>query len=559
MANIAFISLLWRERFNEEIGICYLVTVLRKHNHNVRVFYKWIDDSEDAYKDVLDFKPDLVGFSLSHKYGGIKPLLIGAKFLKYNTPNTHVFCGGVFASSNADNLLNICRELDTVVIGEGEPIIVDFVNNVINKYTLSNIDGITYRDVDGLIKKNPKTNMIYNLDTIDFPDRDYINRYLKDNTLKAVNIIGSRGCYGSCNFCNVPSMYSIKGKSRKWRGRSIKNIVDEIEILNSEYGVLVFNFGDASFEDSNPVSQGKERLKQFANEIINRKLKVFYSCCFRAETFKDTEEDKSLIDLMIKSGLFSVMVGIESGDDAELHCFSKRAKLNDNYETLNFFSKYPVFIAKGFIMFTPTSTYETLKRNLEFAYETKLTEDLIYLTTITEVFEDTQLVLDLQNQNLLDQNYDWQKEHPFRWTNENVHKLANEMLLIRKEFMSELEYSHFYGSSDNILEKICGIELKQEMLYKGCKKKVLREKMRINNYKFFLECIEIIRYGWDQEKYELIKNEFIYTNFINIVNEMKLEIQKFNRLLRQRDKDINELIDKYVSSTKTSIEVISSS
>lgn len=207
-------------------------------------------------------------------------------------------------------------------------------------------------------------------------------------------------------------------------------------------------------------------------------------------------------------------------------------------------------------MFTPTSTYETLKRNLEFAYETKLTEDLIYLTTITEVFEGTQLVLDLQKQNLLDQNYDWQKEHSFRWLDENVHKLANEMLLIRKEFMSELEYSHFYGSSDNILERICGIELKQEMSYKCWKKKLLREKMRSNNYKFFYECLEIVKCGWNQEKYELIKNEFIYTNSINIVNEMKLEIKKFNRLLRQRDKDINKLIDKYISNTKTSIEVM---
>ncbi len=555
LANIAFISLLWRERFNEEIGVCYLVTALKKQNHNIKVFYKWFNDEADSYMDVLDFKPDMVGFSLSHKYGGIKPLLIGSRYIKNYLPDIHVFCGGIFASSNALNILNSCKELDTVMIGEGEAVIADFVDCVINKKSLSGVDGITYRDINGLINKNLKTKLIEDLDTIHFPDRDYINKYLRENPLKAVYIIGSRGCYGNCHFCNVPTMYSISSKSKQWRGRSIKNIVDEMEYLNKEYRVLVFNFGDASFEDADPVSNGKKRIADFANEIVRRNLRVFYSCCFRAETFKDTNEDNELIKLMIKSGLCSVMIGIEAGNENELCSFSKRAKLNDNYECLKLFMQYPIFIAKGFIMFTPTSTYEALKKNLDFAFDMKLTEELIYLTTITEVFEETPLVKDLQSQNLLDENYDWENEHPFRWYDVSVGKLANEMLFIRKEYMHELEYSHFYGSSDYILENICGSELKQELLYKKWKKTMLREKMRINNYEFFYACLEILKDGWDQERYYKVKNEYICTNFLNIINEMKLEIQKFNRLLKQNGKDINELINKYLNARDENCEV----
>ncbi len=542
MSKIAFISCLWRERFIEEVGVCYLKTILKEKGHEVKIFYKWPNDESQVYDDVVEFKPDIVGFSLSHKHTGIQPLMIGSEIINKELPKVHITCGGVFATFNAQKILEKCRKLDSVMIGEGEPIIAEFVDAVITNGDLSAIDGLAYRDKDNTIRINPKTKLIMDIDSIKFPDRDYIDKYMKNVSMKTANMVGSRGCHGKCHFCNVPSMYSVYGEQKKWRGRTIKNIVDEIEYLNKEKNVLIFNFIDSSFEDADPIEEGKNRLREFANEILNRNLKIFYSCCFRAETFKDNEKDNELISLLVKSGLYNILIGVEAGNKRTLESFAKRANVNDNINVLNLFSKYPVFVSKGFIMFTPHSNYETLKDNLDFAHSIKLTEEFIYLTTITAVFDGTPFVTDLQNAGLLDIDYDWENEYPFRWVDENVKHLADEMMNIRKEFMKELEFSQYLGRSNIILDRVGGNKIYREMQYRKWKVKKLREKMGQNSYDFFNQCLELLKEEWNQEKYVRLKKKYIYGEFKSIIEEMDLETKKFNVLLKQNGFEIDKLV-----------------
>lgn len=545
MSRIAFISCLWRERFIEEIGVCYLKALLKEKGHEVKIFYKWPNDQEKVFYDVVEFNPDIVGFSLSHKHTGIKPLLTGADIIKTKLPNTHITCGGVFATFNAQRILEKCENLDSVILGEGEPIIEQFVNIIKNNGDLSEVDGLVYRDKERIIKVNPKTKLIMDLDSLKFPDREYIDEYMKDSPMKTINMVGSRGCHGKCHFCNVPSMYSVYGEQKKWRGRSVKNIVDEIEYFNKEKNVLIFNFIDSSFEDADPIEDGKNKLRAFANEILRRKLRIFYSCCFRAETFKDNEKDNELISLLVKAGLYNILIGVEAGNKRALESFAKRANVDDNLNVLKLFAKYPVYISKGFMMFTPHSNYESLKENLEFAHSIKLTEEFIYLTTITAVFEGTPFVKDLQNEGLLDLNYDWENEYPFKWVDENAKCLAHEMMNIRKEFMKELEFSQYYGRSNIILERIAGDKIYKEMQYRKWKTKQLREKMGVNSYEFFDKCLLLLKDKWNQEKYEDIKKEYIYGKFVDIIEEMDLETKKFNRLLKQNGFEIASLIQNY--------------
>lgn len=521
-------------------------TILKNKGHEVEIFYKWPDDETDVFYNVVKYKPDIVGFSLSHKHTGLKPLLIGAEILKRELPNVHITAGGVFVTFNAERALNKYQKLDSVIMGEAEAMICDFVDAVTNNKNLEEVDGLAYRDKDNVIKLNKKTKYIYNIEEIPYPDRDYIEKYKKNASIISASMVGSRGCYGKCHFCNVPAMYSTYGEHNRWRGRSVKDIVDEMQFLNSKYNVLVFNFSDSSFEDANPLSEGKNRLREFANEILSRGLRVFYSCCFRAETFKDTDEDNKLISLLVKSGLYNILIGVEAGNKRALNNFSKRANVEDNLECLEVFGKYPIYISKGFMMFTPQSTYDTLKENLEFAKHSRITEEFIYLTTITSVFDGTPFVTDLQKEGLLDIEYDWEDEYPFKWIDSNVQKLAQEMLKIRKEIMQELEFSQYYGRSNIILSRISNGYIDNEIQYRNWKIKLLRDRMSDNSYEFFDKCLDIVRSGWKQEYYEELKNHYINGKFMSIVKEMELESKKFNRLLKQNCKDVNEMINKYM-------------
>lgn len=60
----------------------------------------------------------------------------------------------------------------------------------------------------------------------------------------------------------------------------------------------------------------------------------FFRCFFRAETF--SKEDPELISLMRKAGFSIVYLGIESGCDAGLKVYHKRAIVHDNVNAKNF-------------------------------------------------------------------------------------------------------------------------------------------------------------------------------------------------------------------------------
>lgn len=402
MAKVAFVSIMWHSRFVEELGVEYLTAVLRKEScHEVRIFYKFPKDNyDDFFQQIIEFNPDIVGISLSHKYTGIEPLYAGASMLKEKLPKVYLCIGGIFASTNAENIMRKIPEIDCVFLGESENVIVDFVDKIVKHQTLDNLDGLVYRCEDSTLKTIPKKNFIMDLDTIPFPARDYMKEdWFKSDSFKMVNLMGSRGCHGHCHFCNVPSMYAIYGTKHRWRRRSIINIVDEIEYLYKEHGVLIFSFNDSSFEDCMPLTDGKKRLAAFANEILKRNLKILWTCCFRAETFKNNKADIELIELMINSGLYNLLIGVEAGNKRALSSFSKCATVSDNYEAIEIFERYPVYISKGFIMFTPQSTPSLLRDNLEFAHD--FVESDLHLYNKTYRAIDIIDTIELCRQNLI--------------------------------------------------------------------------------------------------------------------------------------------------------------
>lgn len=544
MAKVAFISIMWHSRFVEELGVEYLTAILRQEtNHDVKSFIKFPEENyDDFFQKVIRFEPDIIGISLSHKYTGLEPLYAGASLLKEKLPSSYLCLGGVFASTNAMNIMNKIKEVDCIFLGEAENIISEFINRVINHQDISNLNGIAYRCSDGIIKILHKTQFIMDLDTIPFPARDYLEEdWFKNAPFKMVNIMGSRGCHGHCHFCNVPSMYAVYGTDLKWRGRSIVNILNEMEYLYREHGVLIFSFNDSSFEDCIPLADGKKRLAMFSQEIINRNLRILWTCCFRAETFKNTKEDTALVDLMVKSGLYNLLIGVEAGNKRALNTFSKRATVADNYEAIKIFEKYPVYISKGFIMFTPQATPAVLRDNLEFAHEIGLDQELIYLTTKAAVFDETPYVNDLQNEGYLDLKYDWENEYPYKWKDDNIRQFAEALQFIRDVYMDKLEYTQYYGRNAIIWYRFAEGRYSNELEYNQYHVNRLREKMGTYNYAFISNCIDLCERGWNVHEYRIIKSKYFDHGFLKVYDEMVLQSKKISRLLREHGITMNDI------------------
>jgi radical SAM superfamily enzyme YgiQ (UPF0313 family) len=163
-------------------------------------------------------------------------------------------------------------------------------------------------NTEGKCIENEIRETIQNPDILPFPAWDLFNleNYWKLkyahaplSTKKYLPLLTSRGCPYPCTFCVVPET-----NKQKWRPRSAKNVVDEMEHFNNIYGVSEFHL-----EDLNPTIQ-KQRMVEISKEIIKRKLIVIWKI---ASGTKVETLDEETIQWMAKAGCSYISISPESG------------------------------------------------------------------------------------------------------------------------------------------------------------------------------------------------------------------------------------------------------
>ena len=127
-------------------------------------------------------------------------------------------------------------------------------------------------------------------------------------------IMSGRDCWhGKCTFCSWTTLYP------RYRVRKVKDVVDEIEMLVSKYGVKEIMDDSGSF----PVGQW---LTDFCNEMISRGLnkKVRIDCNMRFGRLTAAD-----YRMMRKAGFRLVLFGVESANQVTLDRFVKALKVED--------------------------------------------------------------------------------------------------------------------------------------------------------------------------------------------------------------------------------------
>ncbi len=164
--------------------------------------------------------------------------------------------------------------------------------------------------------------MIEDLDTLPFPDysffdldsyRPYQPRGYK--SLKYAPINSSRGCVARCQFCSVPLFWG-----GRWRGRSARNVVDEMSLLHRQ-GRRFFNFTDDLF------SVSPRRVIQISNEILARGLGIRWD--FETRPSFVTEE---MLSAAARAGCVMIAYGVESGSERILEGINKKVSCSQIVE-----------------------------------------------------------------------------------------------------------------------------------------------------------------------------------------------------------------------------------
>ena len=369
----------------ENLGIEYLKSSLIKQKYSVEIIDAWLNelDVNTVYNKIINDEENILFVGISSYMSNTQPTVDLIQKLKNKNPHIKIACGGFGPTFYPNDYLKAGS--DYVLRGEGEESICELAKCIENDIEPTFVKNVGYMK-DGRIILNEMRCLQNDLDSLPFPSRDTMDVVLSKKS--TVNMVTARGCSGNCEFCSVISFFRLSD-GKVWRTRSIKNIVDEIEMLYRQ-GVTYIKMVDDSFVDG---IRDEKWCKQFADEIQKRKIKVKLRGQIRADKVTD-----SILKELKRAGFFSFACGIENGSQTSLSRMNKMATLEDNRRALELFKKNGYIVQMGYILFDKETTMDELEENYYFLkqYDFAVTKGIF-----SEMFsaEGTRLNNRLRNNN----------------------------------------------------------------------------------------------------------------------------------------------------------------
>jgi radical SAM superfamily enzyme YgiQ (UPF0313 family) len=382
---------------SEFLGYEIMLACLRQHNVDADILhieYKSTQDDMANYFSKVNLQ-DVAVLGINCMFPTFKFAQAICQYAKSKWPGIHITIGGALPSVAPVDVLDLLPLTDSVIIGEGEVTICELFDAVVAKQSLSGCNGIVYRE-NGEIRFTPVRALIRNLNEVPFADRVMLQR----EKYQFARIQSSRGCEGHCAFCSE-SRFMKDDTNVHWRGRTPENIVSELEEINQKYKVDSFIFCDSSFED--PITFGKERMREICQEIKKRKLNIHFRVLFRSESVAKMDDD--LLEELKDAGLFHVFLGVESGYEPALRFFHKRATVQDNRIAIDRIRRNKLNLTTGFIMFHPYTTEEEILENEKFIIDNKLEFSTYSFVSKMAIHKGSLIYKQAKNDNLLRSHY----------------------------------------------------------------------------------------------------------------------------------------------------------
>ncbi|MFZ5883715.1 MAG: radical SAM protein [Chloroflexota bacterium] len=265
-------------------------------------------------REVGKFQPDYVLLGHSGSTAAHKTALETIHEIKQTFPHVKVIYGGVYPSYADQSILRDCHEIDVIVRGEGEQTSVELIRALENREDLEQVEGITWRKGSQIIVNRSRA-PLQNLDAYR-PGWELVDwsLYRMFGFKRAAGLQFSRGCPLTCVYCGQWLFW------KKWRHRSPENIVEQLKILSTEYGVDYVWFADENF------AADKDTVKRLLELIIEAKLNLSLNINMTAAS---VVRDADIIHLYKAAGIDYVVMGVEALKDSVITSIRK----NNPFET----------------------------------------------------------------------------------------------------------------------------------------------------------------------------------------------------------------------------------
>jgi anaerobic magnesium-protoporphyrin IX monomethyl ester cyclase len=298
-----------KEIDNEPKGILLISSILKQAGHQVSLV---VATEEDPVQAALRLKPDVLAYTV---YTGPHTWYLELnRRIRAQLPGVFSVFGGPHPTFFPEM---IEREgVDGLCRGEGEYATLDLMNSLARngnrvRVTTPGIANWWLR-IDGEIVRNPLRPLLtgQELDALPLPDRDLLYAaHQQSRRTKIKPVITGRGCPYDCAFCfNKAYSDLYGGKGRRFRRRSVDNVLGELKELTSRYDVRFVLFMDDTFILQDSWLQ--EFMTRYGAEIRRAGRPLPFWCQVRANLVTDEK-----MALFKEAGCVSVSFGIEAGND----------------------------------------------------------------------------------------------------------------------------------------------------------------------------------------------------------------------------------------------------
>ena len=294
------------------MGLAYIASALRNAGHDVLIYNQ--DEYHYPESHLVDYLTrnhfDVVGLGVIGGYYQYQKLLKISEAIN-NVPRRPLYLLGGHGPVPEPEYFLRKTGADVIISGEGDITVVNLLDAIENKRDISTVSGIVYLDGERLVRTGPQE-LIEDLDSVSLPawdlfPMDYYSLIRLpniENNERAFPVLSGRGCPFRCNFC-----YRME---KGFRPRSPESIIEEIQILQKDYGISYIQFLDELLMSS------IERTIMLCEAFIKAKLNIKWSCNGRLNFAQP-----KVLKTMKKAGCVFINYGIESMDDNMLKVMHK--------------------------------------------------------------------------------------------------------------------------------------------------------------------------------------------------------------------------------------------
>lgn len=249
--------------------------------------------------------------------------------------------------------------IDYCIAGQGERAFLDLTRSVAgaaDAVPRETIAGLVWKD-RGAVRSNPQ-----GFEALDeFPMYDYSFVRLDDYVhcwegSRALSFITSTGCPFSCTFCGVPAVLE-----RNFSGMTPERVLAEVRQLVEGHGVNYVRFFDDNYFTD------RRRTLGVAEVFIDARLPVRYMAEPRVDLFSRLSDQE--VNQLVKSGLDTILVGVESGSPEMLSRVKKRITVDQVLAAAQLARRHGLGGIFSFMGALPGETAESMLQSVALIHE----------------------------------------------------------------------------------------------------------------------------------------------------------------------------------------------